>query len=79
MKVKETEMVVAADQLPIPELYQQCLHNENEWTKLDLEELKISLLKSHRFGQRLFSPAPPSRRPAAVLPGRRKGRERRGE
>ncbi len=58
MKVKETEMVMAVDQVPIPELYQQCLHNENEWTKLDLEELKISLLESHLFGQRLFSPAP---------------------
>jgi hypothetical protein len=57
MNVSETEMM-ETDKLSIPELYQKCLNNENDWVELDLEPLKISLYKAYVFGQPEFSPAP---------------------
>lgn len=50
--------VAAREELSVSELYEACLQNENKWTKLDLDQLKILFFKSSLSLQPLFPPPP---------------------
>src|SRR5438128_6622468 len=76
IKKMVTEEVLAGEQLAVPELYQQCLTNEEDWTKLDLEKLKMLFFKFYIFKQRLF-PWGPTRSDPLGISSRQRERYRR--
>ena len=50
--------VIAASRLPITDLYQNCLANEETWTKVDFGKMQTLLFKSYILQKPLFPPEP---------------------